>query len=144
MIHIATKVFSVKFSFIFVLKLFKSFVLKSIHILRIIIMCDILNVLCLIETAFCFYKQVQTMKMHLFTLIQLVCLCFLWLIKSSSISLTLPFFLILMVPLRANFTYLFSPQELRAVSSFHFMLIKFKISFHSFKRLQIHISMHLK
>lgn len=82
-------------------------------------MINILNVFCkyLLKLKSCFRKQVPTMKMHLFTLIQLMCLCFLGLISVSSISLTLPFFLIMMVPLRANFNYLFSPQELRAVST---------------------------
>ncbi|XP_046676842.1 band 3 anion transport protein isoform X2 [Homalodisca vitripennis] len=64
-----------------------------------------------------YVRRVQTMKMHLFTTIQLLCLAMLWVVKSSPISLAFPFFLILMVPLRAQFTYLFTPQELRALDS---------------------------
>jgi hypothetical protein len=56
------------------------------------------------------------MKMHLFTLIQLLCLAALWVVKSTEASLAFPFFLILMVPLRAQLRYLFTPAELRAVS----------------------------
>jgi hypothetical protein len=56
------------------------------------------------------------MKMHLFTLIQLLCLAVLWVVKSTEASLAFPFFLILMVPLRAQLRYLFTPAELRAVS----------------------------
>lgn len=66
---------------------------------------------------FCFfYLQVQTFKMHLFTFIQLMCLVVLWIVKSTRASLAFPFFLLLMVPLRAQMTHLFTPAELRAVS----------------------------
>lgn len=57
------------------------------------------------------------MKMHLFTLIQLLCLVVLWVVKSTPISLAFPFFLILMVPLRAQLRCLFTPAELRALDS---------------------------
>jgi len=56
------------------------------------------------------------MKMHLFTLIQLLCLAVLWIVKSTEASLAFPFFLILTVPLRAQLRFLFTPEELRAVS----------------------------
>jgi hypothetical protein len=56
------------------------------------------------------------MKMHLFTLIQLLCLAVLWVVKSTEASLAFPFFLILMVPLRAQLRFFFTPEELRAVS----------------------------
>jgi hypothetical protein len=61
--------------------------------------------------------QVHSMKMHLFTLIQLLCLAVLWVVKSTEASLAFPFFLILMVPLRAQLRFLFTPDELRAVST---------------------------
>lgn len=57
------------------------------------------------------------MKMHLFTLIQLLCLVVLWVVKSTPISLAFPFFLILMVPLRAQLRFLFTPAELRSLDS---------------------------
>lgn len=64
-----------------------------------------------------YVRRVQTMKMHLFTIIQMLCLVILWIVKSSPISLAFPFFLILMVPLRAQLQHLFTPQELRALDS---------------------------
>lgn len=64
-----------------------------------------------------YVRRVQTLKMHLFTIIQLMCLVVLWIVKSSQISLAFPFFLILMVPLRAQMRYIFSPMELRALDS---------------------------
>ncbi|XP_073975521.1 anion exchange protein Ae2 isoform X4 [Rhodnius prolixus] len=64
-----------------------------------------------------YVRRVQTLKMHLFTFIQLLCLVLLWVVKSSDISLAFPFFLILMVPLRAQLRFLFSPAELRALDS---------------------------
>ncbi|KAL1130541.1 hypothetical protein AAG570_011787 [Ranatra chinensis] len=63
-----------------------------------------------------YVRRVQTLKMHLYTGIQLLCLVILWVVKSSEISLAFPFFLILMVPLRAQLRFLFTPLELRAVS----------------------------
>jgi len=55
--------------------------------------------------------------MHLFTGIQLVCLCILWSIKSSSFSLLFPFFLIMMIPVRSQLCdKIFTTKELRAVS----------------------------
>lgn len=59
------------------------------------------------------------MKMHLFTLIQLLCLAVLWIVKSTQASLAFPFFLILMVPLRGQLRFLFTPEELRAVSKYN-------------------------
>uniref|UniRef100_A0A3B3R0C3 Anion exchange protein n=1 Tax=Paramormyrops kingsleyae TaxID=1676925 RepID=A0A3B3R0C3_9TELE len=44
--------------------------------------------------------KVKTNKMHIFTLIQVACLVALWIVKSSPISLALPFILILTIPLR--------------------------------------------
>lgn len=55
--------------------------------------------------------------MHLFTVIQLLCLVVLWVVKSTKASLAFPFILILMVPLRSQMKHLFTPIELRAVSS---------------------------
>ncbi|KAK7576242.1 hypothetical protein V9T40_012528 [Parthenolecanium corni] len=61
--------------------------------------------------------KVSTIKMYLFTSIQLGCLTILWIIKSSQFSLLFPFFLVLMVPLRAQLAHIFSPAELRALDS---------------------------
>ncbi|XP_065211580.1 band 3 anion exchange protein isoform X2 [Planococcus citri] len=64
-----------------------------------------------------YVRKVPTVKMYLFTLIQLMCLAVLWIIKSSALSLTFPFFLILMVPLRAQLSMIFTSSELRALDS---------------------------
>ncbi|CAO2645551.1 Band 3 anion transport protein, partial [Lemmus lemmus] len=47
-----------------------------------------------------FVKRVKTWRMHLFTVIQIICLAALWVVKSTPVSLALPFVLILTVPLR--------------------------------------------
>ncbi|KAI5929783.1 Band 3 anion transport protein [Manis javanica] len=48
-----------------------------------------------------YVKRVKTWRMHLFTIIQIICLAVLWVVKSfQSTSLALPFILILTVPLR--------------------------------------------
>lgn len=59
--------------------------------------------------------------MHLFTIIQLMCLVILLIVKSTKASLAFPFFLLLMIPLRAQLTCLFSMRELRAVSNLLFI-----------------------
>ncbi|KAM6898241.1 solute carrier family 4 member 1b (Diego blood group) [Lycodopsis pacificus] len=48
--------------------------------------------------------RVSTGRMHLFTAIQIVCLAVLWIVKSSPVSLALPFILILTIPLRMFMT----------------------------------------
>lgn len=64
--------------------------------------------------------QVTTMKMHLFTLIQMVCLGALWMVKMSAFSLALPFVLILTIPLRMAITgTLFTDKEMKCVSGTH-------------------------
>ncbi|KAM4705255.1 anion exchange protein 2 [Rhinophrynus dorsalis] len=47
-----------------------------------------------------YVKKVRTLRMHLFTGLQLVCLVVLWVIMSTAASLAFPFILILTVPLR--------------------------------------------
>ncbi|XP_032454773.1 anion exchange protein 2 isoform X7 [Nasonia vitripennis] len=64
-----------------------------------------------------YVRRVQTYKMHIFTLVQITCLAVLWTVKSTKAALALPFFLILMIPLRAQMTHFFSPAELRALDS---------------------------
>uniref|UniRef100_A0A6Q2ZI62 Anion exchange protein n=1 Tax=Esox lucius TaxID=8010 RepID=A0A6Q2ZI62_ESOLU len=48
--------------------------------------------------------KVSTGRMHLYTAIQVVCLVVLWIVKSSPVSLALPFVLILTIPLRVAMT----------------------------------------
>ncbi|TTT95460.1 Band 3 anion exchange protein [Bagarius yarrelli] len=45
-------------------------------------------------------QRVKMSRMHMFTGIQIVCLAVLWIVKSSPLSLALPFILILTIPLR--------------------------------------------
>lgn len=61
--------------------------------------------------------QVPTLRMHLYTLVQVAGLGLLYAVKSSRFSLALPFFLVLMVPLRIALGFAFTPLQLRAVSS---------------------------
>ncbi|MEQ2298817.1 Band 3 anion exchange protein [Ameca splendens] len=62
--------------------------------------------------------RVRTPRMHIFTLIQLVCLAILWLVKQSPFSLALPFFLILTVPLRMFMTgRVFTPLEMKCLDA---------------------------
>ncbi|XP_013387963.1 anion exchange protein 2 isoform X2 [Lingula anatina] len=60
-----------------------------------------------------FVRKVRTWKMHIFTVIQILCLAVLWVVKSTPAALGVPFVLILMVPLRIFvLKYIFSEQEL--------------------------------
>ncbi|XP_051905428.1 solute carrier family 4 member 1a (Diego blood group) [Hippocampus zosterae] len=62
--------------------------------------------------------KVSTMRMHLFTLIQLVCLAVLWVVKMSPFSLALPFILLLTVPLRMFMTgTLFTNLEMKCLDA---------------------------
>ncbi|KAM6914221.1 solute carrier family 4 member 1a (Diego blood group) [Lycodopsis pacificus] len=62
--------------------------------------------------------KVKTWRMHLFTLIQLICLGVLWVVKSSPFSLALPFVLILTIPLRMFMTgTLFSAMEMKCLDA---------------------------
>uniref|UniRef100_A0A671SP60 Solute carrier family 4 member 1b (Diego blood group) n=1 Tax=Sinocyclocheilus anshuiensis TaxID=1608454 RepID=A0A671SP60_9TELE len=58
--------------------------------------------------------KVSTSRMHVFTAIQIVCLAILWMVKSSPVSLALPFVLIITIPLRMFMTgRLFTEQEIK-------------------------------
>ncbi|CAK9798177.1 Anion exchange protein 2 [Anthophora quadrimaculata] len=64
-----------------------------------------------------YVRRVQTYKMHIFTLVQILCLAILWIVKSTRAALALPFFLILMIPLRSQMSHIFTASELRALDS---------------------------
>ena len=66
--------------------------------------------------------------MHLFTGLQLVCLAVLWIVKSSTLALAFPFFVVGLVPFRMTLKYLFNPRELDAVSFIKQFCISFTIS----------------
>ncbi|PWA16705.1 hypothetical protein CCH79_00017510, partial [Gambusia affinis] len=62
--------------------------------------------------------RVSTGRMHLYTAIQIVCLGILWLVKSSPVSLALPFVLILTIPLRMVMTgRLFTDLEMKCLDA---------------------------
>ncbi|XP_046565227.1 anion exchange protein 2-like [Haliotis rubra] len=62
---------------------------------------------------FGFVRRVRTLKMHIFTVIQLVCLVILWVIKSTQGALAFPFVLLLLIPLRLQImSRFFNKQEL--------------------------------
>ncbi|XP_070707528.1 solute carrier family 4 member 1b (Diego blood group) [Pempheris klunzingeri] len=62
--------------------------------------------------------RVSTGRMHLFTAIQVVCLAVLWIVKSSPLSLALPFILILTIPLRMFMTgRLFTVLEIKCLDA---------------------------
>ncbi|XP_070703313.1 solute carrier family 4 member 1a (Diego blood group) [Pempheris klunzingeri] len=62
--------------------------------------------------------RVKTWRMHLFTLIQVVCVGVLWVVKISPFSLALPFVLILTIPLRMFMTgTLFSAMEMKCLDA---------------------------
>uniref|UniRef100_A0A671U792 Anion exchange protein n=1 Tax=Sparus aurata TaxID=8175 RepID=A0A671U792_SPAAU len=62
--------------------------------------------------------RVKTGRMHLFTAIQIVCLALLWIVKSSPVSLALPFILILTIPLRMLMTgRLFTELEMKCLDA---------------------------
>lgn len=61
--------------------------------------------------------QVRTLRMHLFTSLQLVCLAVLWAVMSTVASLAFPFILILTVPLRmCLLSRIFTEREMKCVS----------------------------
>lgn len=60
-------------------------------------------------------QKVKAAKMHLYTLIQVICLILLWAVKSSSLALAFPFVLLLMIPLRLQLKYLFTEKELQCL-----------------------------
>ncbi|KAL7860595.1 hypothetical protein AOLI_G00169440 [Acnodon oligacanthus] len=62
--------------------------------------------------------RVQTSRMHLFTVIQVVCLGILWAVKMSKASLALPFVLILTIPMRMLLTgRLFTVLEMKCLDA---------------------------
>lgn len=63
------------------------------------------------------FLQVRTMRMHLFTCIQLVCLAVLWAVMSTQASLAFPFVLLLTVPVKMFLLRrIFSTREIACVS----------------------------
>lgn len=60
--------------------------------------------------------QVRKLKVHLFTVIQILCVGVLWAVKSSPAALAFPFVLLLLVPFRKFILkFIFSEEELQEV-----------------------------
>uniref|UniRef100_A0A8C6USM4 Solute carrier family 4 member 1a (Diego blood group) n=1 Tax=Neogobius melanostomus TaxID=47308 RepID=A0A8C6USM4_9GOBI len=62
--------------------------------------------------------RVSTIRMHLFTFIQVICLAILWMVKMSNFSLALPFVLLLTIPLRMLMTgTVFTKLEMKCLDA---------------------------
>ncbi|XP_066532304.1 anion exchange protein 2-like [Hoplias malabaricus] len=65
-----------------------------------------------------YVRKVRTLRMHLFTVVQLVCLAVLWVVMSTSASLAFPFVLILTVPLKVFILpKIFTPREMHCLDA---------------------------
>ncbi|KAM6422124.1 LOW QUALITY PROTEIN: anion exchange protein 2 [Rhynochetos jubatus] len=65
-----------------------------------------------------YVKKVRTLRMHLFTGLQLGCLALLWAVMATAASLAFPFLLLLTVPLRrCLLRRLFTPRELKCLDA---------------------------
>ncbi|KAF6720561.1 Anion exchange protein 2 [Oryzias melastigma] len=65
-----------------------------------------------------YVRKVRTLRMHLFTCIQLVCLASLWAVKSTQASLAFPFILILTIPVKMFLLpRIFSAREMACLDS---------------------------
>ncbi|XP_061442270.1 anion exchange protein 2 isoform X8 [Rhineura floridana] len=65
-----------------------------------------------------YVKKVRTLRMHLFTLLQLGCLAVLWAVMSTVASLAFPFILILTVPLRmCLLSRIFTEREMKCLDA---------------------------
>uniref|UniRef100_A0A669BZV5 Anion exchange protein n=1 Tax=Oreochromis niloticus TaxID=8128 RepID=A0A669BZV5_ORENI len=64
-----------------------------------------------------YVRKVRTLRMHLFTLVQLTCLALLWVVMATAAALAFPFVLLLTIPVRMLLLpRLFSRRELQSVS----------------------------
>ncbi|KAB0395988.1 hypothetical protein E2I00_013396 [Balaenoptera physalus] len=65
-----------------------------------------------------YVKKVRTLRMHLFTALQLLCLAVLWAVMSTAASLAFPFLLLLTVPLRMLvLTRIFTEREMKCLDA---------------------------
>ncbi|KAM6338825.1 anion exchange protein 2 [Podargus strigoides] len=65
-----------------------------------------------------YVKKVRTLRMHLFTALQLACLAVLWAVMSTVASLAFPFILILTVPLRmCLLSRIFTDREMKCLDA---------------------------
>ena len=59
-----------------------------------------------------YIRRVSRAVLHTFTLIQVVCLVFLWTVKSSSLGVLFPVCIALLVPIRRGLARIFSQRDL--------------------------------
>uniref|UniRef100_A0A3Q2ZJV8 Solute carrier family 4 member 2 n=1 Tax=Kryptolebias marmoratus TaxID=37003 RepID=A0A3Q2ZJV8_KRYMA len=65
-----------------------------------------------------YVRKVRTLRMHLFTLVQLTCLSLLWVVMATAAALAFPFMLLLTIPLRMLLLpRLFSHRELQSLDA---------------------------
>ncbi|XP_035988817.1 anion exchange protein 2a isoform X2 [Fundulus heteroclitus] len=65
-----------------------------------------------------YVRKVRTLRMHLFTVVQLTCLSLLWVVMATAAALAFPFMLLLTIPLRMLLLpRLFSPRELLSLDA---------------------------
>ncbi|XP_054882243.1 anion exchange protein 2-like isoform X2 [Poeciliopsis prolifica] len=65
-----------------------------------------------------YVRKVRTLRMHLFTLVQLTCLSLLWVVMATAAALAFPFMLLLTIPLRMLLLpRLFSARELLSLDA---------------------------
>uniref|UniRef100_A0A673YT73 Anion exchange protein n=1 Tax=Salmo trutta TaxID=8032 RepID=A0A673YT73_SALTR len=80
-----------------------------------------------------YVRKVKTLRMHLYTVIQLVCLAALWAVMSTVASLAFPFVLILTVPVKMFLlSRIFTAREMQCVSwPIHYLFLKEKLFFYN-------------
>jgi anion exchange protein len=61
--------------------------------------------------------KVTTKKMHVFTIIQSICVCIIILIKQTMLAPTFPFFVLCLIPLRKSLVYWYDEQELELLDN---------------------------
>ncbi|XP_063317510.1 anion exchange protein 2a [Pelmatolapia mariae] len=65
-----------------------------------------------------YVRKVRTLRMHLFTLVQLTCLALLWVVMATAAALAFPFVLLLTIPVRMLLLpRLFSRRELQSLDA---------------------------
>ncbi|XP_069778770.1 anion exchange protein 2-like isoform X3 [Narcine bancroftii] len=65
-----------------------------------------------------YVRKVKTLRMHLFTIIQIFCLAILWAVMSTMASLAFPFVLIMTVPLKVfALTRIFTDREMKCLDA---------------------------
>ncbi|XP_026004939.1 anion exchange protein 2a isoform X1 [Astatotilapia calliptera] len=65
-----------------------------------------------------YVRKVRTLRMHLFTLVQLTCLALLWVVMATAAALAFPFMLLLTIPVRMLLLpRLFSRRELQSLDA---------------------------